>query len=34
MDFYCIDVLLGLPEVRVIHQVLGPQQFPESDKTQ
>src|SRR5712664_150152 len=27
MDFHCIEVLLGLPEFRVIHQVLGPQQL-------
>ena len=27
MDFQCIEVLLGLPEFRVIHQVLGPQQL-------
>ena len=27
MDFHCIEVLLGLPECRVIHQVLGPQQL-------
>jgi len=27
MDFYCIEVLLGLPEFRVMHQVLGPQQL-------
>ena len=27
MDFQCIEVLLGLPEVRVIHQVVGPQQL-------
>ena len=27
MDFQCLEVLLGLPEFRVIHQVLGPQQL-------
>ena len=27
MDFHCIDVWLGLPEFRVIHQGLGPQQL-------
>jgi transposase len=27
MDFHCLEVLLGLPEFRVIHQVLGPQQL-------
>jgi len=27
MDFHCIEVWLGLPEFRVIHQVLGPQQL-------
>lgn len=27
MDFPCIEVLLGLPEFRVIHQVLGPKQL-------
>jgi transposase len=27
MDFHCIEVLLGLPAFRVIHQVLGPQQL-------
>jgi len=27
MDFYCIEVLLSLPEFRVIYQVLGPQQL-------
>ena len=27
MDFQCIEVLLGLPEFRVIQQVLGPQQL-------
>lgn len=25
MDFDCIEALLGLPEFRVIHQVIGPQ---------
>ena len=24
MDFHCVEVLLGLPEFRVIQQVLGP----------
>jgi transposase len=27
MDFHCLEVLLGLPEFRVIEQVLGPQQL-------
>jgi transposase len=27
MDFHCLEVWLGLPEFRVIHQVLGPQQL-------
>jgi transposase len=27
MDFHCVEVLLGLPEFRVIHQVLGSQQL-------
>ena len=27
MDFQCVEVLLGLPEFRVIHQVLGSQQL-------
>ncbi len=27
MDFQCLEVLLGLPEFRVIHQVVGPQQL-------
>ena len=27
MDFNCIEALLGLPEFRVIDQVLGPQQL-------
>ena len=27
MDFQCLEGLLGLPEFRVIHQVLGPQQL-------
>jgi transposase len=27
MDFQCLEVLLGLPEFRVIQQVLGPQQL-------
>jgi transposase len=27
MDFHCVEVLLGLPEFRVIQQVLGPQQL-------
>jgi transposase len=27
MDFHCLEALLGLPEFRVIHQVLGPQQL-------
>jgi transposase len=27
MDFQCLEVLLGLPEFRVIHQVLSPQQL-------
>ena len=27
MDFQCLEVLLGLPEFRVIHQVLGPKQL-------
>jgi transposase len=27
MDFHCIEVLLGLPDFRVLHQVLGPQQL-------
>jgi transposase len=27
MDFHCIETLLGLPEFRVIGQVLGPQQL-------
>jgi transposase len=27
MDFHCVAVLLGLPEFRVIHQVLGSQQL-------
>jgi transposase len=27
MDFHCLEVLLGLPACRVIHQGLGPQQL-------
>ena len=27
MDFHCIETWLGLPEFRVIDQVLGPQQL-------
>ena len=27
MDFHCLEVVLGLPEFRVLHQVLGPQQL-------
>jgi transposase len=27
MDFHCLEALLGLPEFRVIAQVLGPQQL-------
>ena len=27
MDFNCIEALLGLPEFRVIDQVLGPKQI-------
>ena len=27
MDFHCIEVLLDLPEFRVIHQVISPKQL-------